>query len=136
MGALRAVLFDLDGTLADTAPDLARALNRLRAERGLDPMPLASTRRHTSNGARGMLGVGLGLTPVDAGYAGLRERFLDLYEEGLCIETRMFDGIPALLAQLEAGGLPWGIVTNKPKRFTEPLVRRLRSTPRSAPPAS
>jgi phosphoglycolate phosphatase len=72
-----------------------------------------------------MLGVGLGLTPVDAGYAGLRERFLDFYEEGLCIETRLFDGIPALLAQLEGRGLRWGIVTNKPKRFTEPLVRRL-----------
>ena len=130
-GVAQAVLFDLDGTLADTAPDLARALNRLRAEQRLPPLPLALTRPHTSSGARGMLGVGLGLAPDDARYADLRERFLDYYEQDLCVETKLFDGVAELILQLRARGLPWGVVTNKAKRFTEPLLRRL--DPRPSP---
>jgi phosphoglycolate phosphatase len=129
---VRAVLFDLDGTLADTAPDLARALNRLLVERGLAPVPPEATRAHTSAGARGLLSVSLGLAPGDAGYAELRERVLDFYEEGLCIETRLFDGIPALLAELQGRGLRWGVVTNKAKRFTEPLMRLLDPEQRAA----
>jgi N-acetyl-D-muramate 6-phosphate phosphatase len=120
-----AVLFDLDGTLADTAPDLARALNGVRAERGLPPLPPEIARPHTSAGARGLLNAGFGITPENPGYGGLRDRFLDFYEKELCVETRLFDGIPELLATLRARKLPWGIVTNKGKRFTEPLVQLL-----------
>jgi len=121
----RAVLFDLDGTLADTAPDLARALNRLRAERGLDAVPPALTRPHTSSGARGLLRIGMDMEPDHADYPTLRERFLDLYAQELCVETRLFDGTQSLLAQLEEHGIRWGVVTNKARRLAEPLLERL-----------
>ncbi len=120
-----AILFDLDGTLADTAPDLARALNRVRAERGLPPLPSEVARPHTSSGARGLLKAGFDIAPEDEGYGALRERFLDFYEEELCVETRLFEGIPELLVKIRARKLPWGIVTNKGRRFTEPLLRLL-----------
>ena len=125
MAEARAVLFDLDGTFADTAADLARALNRLLVEQGRTPLPAATLRPHTSGGARGLIQVGFGVSPESERYGPLRERFLDLYAEDLCIDTRLFDGIPELLGEFEARGLPWGIVTNKAKRFTEPLLRRL-----------
>ena len=125
MAEVRAVLFDLDGTLADTAPDLGRALNRLRAEHGLEPLPIGVMRAHASSGARGLLKAGFGLTPESGGYNALRDRFLELYAENLCVDTRLFDGIPELLSRIEARPLPWGIVTNKAKRFTEPLLRTL-----------
>jgi N-acetyl-D-muramate 6-phosphate phosphatase len=120
-----AVLFDLDGTFADTAPDLARGLNGVRAERGLPPLPPEIARPHTSAGARGLLKAGFGIAPESPGYGDLRDRFLEFYEKNLCVETRLFDGIPELLATLRARKLPWGIVTNKGKRFTDPLVRLL-----------
>ena len=123
--AVRAVLFDLDGTLADTASDLARALNRVRAERGLGPVPPAMTRPHTSKGARGLLGVGMGVAPEHATYESLRDRFLGYYAEDLCVDTKLFDGVPELLGTLRERGLAWGVVTNKPERFTFPLMRRL-----------
>jgi 2-phosphoglycolate phosphatase len=122
---IHAVLFDLDGTLADTAPDLASALNRLLAERGRDAVPLAHARRVTSSGARGMLRVGFGIEPQHAEYDALRTRFLDLYAENICRETRLFDGIVDLLAALDGRGLPWGVVTNKAERFTFPLLDAL-----------
>lgn len=122
---IRAVLFDLDGTLADTAADLAGALNRLRAEHRLAPLPPDVTRPHTSSGARGLLNIGFDLGPEDARYAALRERFLDLYEDSLCVHTRLFEGMSELLGELERRAIAWGIVTNKPRRFTDPLVRRL-----------
>jgi phosphoglycolate phosphatase len=125
LNGVRAVLFDLDGTFADTAPDLARALNRVRSERGLPPLPPEVARPWTSSGARGLLKVGFGITPHDADYGVLREKFLDFYEEDLCVETRIFDGVPELIARMRARKLPWGIVTNKGKRFTEPLLRLL-----------
>jgi len=125
LSKLRAVLFDLDGTLADTAPDLGRAVNRLRAEQGLEPLAIGIMRARASSGARGLLNAGFGLTPESEGYKALRERFLALYAENLCVETQLFDGIPELLAAIEARKLPWGIVTNKAKRFTEPLLERL-----------
>ncbi len=125
MAKVQAVLFDLDGTFADTAPDLGRALNRLRAEQKLEPLPLAIMRAHASSGARGLLKAGFGLTPESEGYDALRDRFLDLYAENLCVETRLFEGIPELLSKIEARDLPWGIVTNKANRFTEPLLRTL-----------
>jgi len=119
------VLFDLDGTLADTAPDLGRALNRLRAERGLEPLPIGVMRAHASSGARGLLKAGFGLTPESGGYDALRDRFLELYAENLCVDTRLFDGIPELLSRIEARPLPWGIVTNKATRFTHRIVAAL-----------
>ena len=122
---MQAVLFDLDGTFADTAPDLGRALNQLRVEQRLEPLPIAIMRAHASSGARGLLKAGFGLTPESEGYNALRDRFLDLYAENLCVETRLFDGIPELLVKIRARKLPWGIVTNKGKRFTEPLLRHL-----------
>jgi len=125
LGGVCAVLFDLDGTFADTAPDLARALNRVRAEEGLAPLPPAVARPHTSGGARGLLKAGFDIAPEDEAYGVLRERFLDFYEKELCVETRLFDGIPELLVKIRARRLPWGIVTNKGKRFTEPLLRLL-----------
>ena len=121
----KAVIFDLDGTLADTAADLAGALNRLRAEERLAPLPLATMRPHTSSGARGMLKAGFEIGPEDEGYARMRERFLDLYEEALCVHTRLFEGMAELLGELELRSVHWGIVTNKPRRFTEPLMREL-----------
>lgn len=127
-----AVLFDLDGTLADTAPDLGGALNRLREELGLPALPADTLRPHTSAGARGLIGAGLGITPEHARYAELQPRFLALYESALCVGTRLFDGMPELLAHIEGLGLPWGVVTNKAARFTEPLMQALGLTPRAA----
>lgn len=121
----RAVLFDVDGTLADTAPDLARALNRVRAAHGLAPMPVETTRSYTSSGARGLLKVGFGLEPGDGRYEALKSQFLDFYAAEICIDTRLFDGMAELLAQLDREHVPWGVVTNKAERFTLPLLRDL-----------
>lgn len=122
---LTAILFDLDGTLADTAPDLGLALNTLRSGRGYPELPLDIIRPQASNGVRGLLGLGFGLDPEDADYALLRDEFLQVYMENICNRTRLFDGMSALLAELESMGMPWGIVTNKPMRFTLPLVDAL-----------
>src|SRR5208282_928389 len=122
---IQAVLLDLDGTLADTAPDLAYALNQVRAAHGLPPLPLATTRPVTSNGVRGLLKVGFDITPEHADYATLRDKFLALYNANLCRETQLFPGMSELLAELERRGVLWGVVTNKPQRFTEPLLDRL-----------
>ena len=121
----QAVLFDLDGTFADTAPDLGHALNVLLEARDKPKMPLERIRQVASSGARGLLGLGFDLAPGDAGYDALAAEFLDLYEQRLCSDTRLFPGIPELLQALEERGLPWGIVTNKAERFTLPLMRLL-----------
>jgi phosphoglycolate phosphatase len=125
LDGVRAVLLDLDGTFADTAPDLARALNRVRAERGLPPLPPEIARPWTSSGARGLLKAGFDITPEDKDYGELREKFLDYYEKDLCVDTRLFDGVTEVIAKLRARHVPWGIVTNKGKRFTDPLLRLL-----------
>lgn len=119
------VLFDLDGTLADTAPDLAAVANRQRAACGLAPLPLDELRPLASQGARGLIGRALGVAPDAPEYPALREQFFDWYEAALCVHTRLFPGVPDALATLEARGIRWGIVTNKIARFTEPLVRAL-----------
>jgi phosphoglycolate phosphatase len=129
---IQAVLFDLDGTLADTAPDLTYALNRVRGARGLPPLPLATTRPVASQGARGLIGAGFSIHPGDPGYDALRDEFLAVYAENLCRETRLFAGIPELLDRLEARALPWGVVTNKAERFTFPLLDLLKVRSRSA----
>lgn len=121
----RAILFDLDGTLADTAPDLAGAMNRLRAARGLEPTPYELLRPVASSGARGLIHAAFGLTPADEGYEDLRVGFLDHYAAALAVETRLFDGVAALLNALQVAGLTWGIVTNKASRFTDQLVPQI-----------
>lgn len=120
-----AILFDLDGTLADTVPDLGGATNLLRAERSLPPLSLDLLRPHASAGARGLLQAGLNITPADADYPIMQQRFLALYESNLCLGTHLFQGIPQLLDEMEARSIPWGIVTNKVARFTIPLVAAL-----------
>jgi len=130
--AVQAVLFDLDGTLADTAGDLAGALNRLRAERGLAAVPIASLRAHASAGARGLLGAGMGIRPDDSDFTALRDRFLAYYAEGLAVTTHLFDGVQPMLEALEARGIAWGVVTNKAQRFTQPVVEALGLSPRTA----
>lgn len=126
---IRAVLFDLDGTFADTAPDLGYTLNRMRGARGLPPVPLAQTRPVTSMGARGLLNVGFGIGPGHADYAVMREEFLAIYEENICRESRLFPGMGSLLEEIERRGLRWGIVTNKSTNLTRKLVDALALRP-------
>lgn len=128
---IRAVLFDLDGTLADTAPDLAGALNRQRVIRGMEPLPLGELRPHASSGARGLLGAGFGIAPGQEDFESMREEFLRFYETDIAAETTLFKGVADLLDTLEARRLAWGIVTNKIERFTLPLVRLIGLSPRT-----
>ena len=129
---IKAVLFDLDGTLADTAPDLGYALNQQRIARGLSPVPLELIRTEASAGARGLLGLGFNIAPGDSDYPDMREEFLDLYAARLCHDTQLFPGVSELLDQLDARKLPWGIVTNKPARFAKPLIHLLGLNQRAA----
>ena len=121
----RAILFDLDGTLADTAPDLAGAMNRVRARRGLPLVDYALLRPVASAGARGLIGAAFGLKPGDDGFEELRVEFLATYEQHLAEDSRLFDQVPELLQALADAGIAWGIVTNKAARFTEPLVPQI-----------
>ena len=129
---IQAVLFDLDGTFADTAPDLGYAVNLMRKARNLPPVPEEKTRPVTSSGARGLLGAGFGITPDHADYLAMRDEFLNLYEANLCRDTRLFDGMAELINSLEARQLTWGIVTNKAERFALPLMKLLGYGTRSA----
>lgn len=122
---IRAVLFDLDGTLIDSAPDLAAAADKMRTDRGMESLPLARYRPMAGAGARGMLGEAFGLKPEDAQFAALREEFFANYEARMTLLTEVFDGVPALLKALEDRGLAWGVVTNKAMRFTDPLTRAM-----------
>jgi len=132
MTTIRLVLFDLDGTLADTAPDLAGAVNRMLTSRGRTPLPLSTLRPVASHGARGLIGRAFGLTPADAGYEDLRQEFFREYESALCRDTRLFPAVPQTLAALEHADIRWGIVTNKIARFTDPLVQALGLAKRAA----
>ncbi|MGH8705024.1 MAG: HAD-IA family hydrolase [Burkholderiales bacterium] len=120
-----AVLFDFDGTLADTAADLGRALNRMRRSRGLPDVPVEQVRPHASAGARGLLQAGFGVLPEHPEFKPMREEFLGHYDETVCVDTRLFPGISELLAELESRRVPWGIVTNKATRFTRRIVAAL-----------
>jgi len=119
------VLFDLDGTLVDSAPDLAGAANDLRARHGLPPLPHEALRPMVGAGARGMVGVAFGVQPDDDRFADLRDAFLARYAERLLDSTRVFEAVVPVLDQLDAAGLRWGIVTNKAMRFTAPIVAGL-----------
>ncbi len=120
-----AVLFDLDGTLVDTAPDLVAALNRVRRERGLEAMPVGALRAYASAGARGLIGAGFQCAPDHPDFPALRDAFLAHYAAALCIDSALFAEVEEVLDTLESRGLPWGIVTNKAERFTLPLLEAL-----------
>ncbi|MCE4555076.1 phosphoglycolate phosphatase [Roseateles cellulosilyticus] len=122
---LEVVLFDLDGTLIDSAPDLGRAANAMRLDRGLAALPVEQYRPHGGSGARGMLGQAFGVAPGDAAYDNLRQEFLERYERVMHDNTHLFDGVAEELAALDAAGLRWGIVTNKAERFALPLAAAL-----------
>lgn len=122
---IETVFFDLDGTLVDTAPDLSAALNRLLASLDRVPLPASRLRAHVSAGARGLIGEALGVGPGHPHYADLRAKFLQFYEQNLCAESRIFDGISELLDRMRSCGARWGIVTNKPQRYALPLIEAL-----------
>jgi N-acetyl-D-muramate 6-phosphate phosphatase len=129
---IRAILFDLDGTFADTAPDLAGAINVMRRARRLPDLPLSATRPVSSHGARGLLNAGFGIGPEHPDYRAMREEFLTLYERDICRETRLFPGIGELLDAIEGRGLRWGIVTNKAERLARLLLEQLGMSARAA----
>jgi len=120
-----AVLFDLDGTLIDSAPDLGAAADKMRTDRGLASLPLSQYRPMAGAGARGMIGVAFGLTPDDAGFLALREEFFANYEACMTERTYVFDGVAELIAKIDLAGLKWGVVTNKSTRFTLPLTQAM-----------
>jgi len=120
--SLKLILLDLDGTLLDTAPDMGAALNLLRAEHHLAPLPAERIRAHVSHGAPALLKLGFGLEPQDTRFAEMRTRYLAIYQQRLSAETRLFQGMQDVLQQLPQLGLRWGVVTNKPGWLTEPLL--------------
>lgn len=122
---ISAVLFDLDGTLIDSAPDLGAAADQMRVSRGLASLPMADYRPHAGAGARGMLAVAFGMTPEHADFEAMREEFFCAYERRLTENTYAFDGVPELIASIVKRGLKWGVVTNKSARFTDPLTRAM-----------
>lgn len=121
----RAVLFDLDGTLVDSAPDLAAAADKMRTDRGLEAFSLSRYRPMVGAGARGMLGVAFAMQSDHPDFAAMKEEFFVNYERRLTQETRAFDGVSELLAQLVARKIPWGVVTNKSERFALPLTQAM-----------
>jgi len=126
-----AILFDLDGTLVDTAPDLAFALTTLMQQEGLAPLPYNTIRPVASNGSAGLLGLGFGITPEHPDYTALQQRFIQLYQDNIARETTLFDGMENVLSSLENANITWGIVTNKPAFLTEPLLAQLNLTHRA-----
>jgi 2-phosphoglycolate phosphatase len=129
---IRTVLFDLDGTLADTAPDLAYALNSLLREQEREPLPYEVIRPVVSHGATALVKLGFGLNPGEPEFAALRDSLLSLYQQHLARETRLFDGMADLLDEIEALNMNWGVVTNKPAFLTQPLMAALGLAERAA----
>lgn len=126
------MLFDLDGTLADTAPDLAYALNSLLREQERDPLPYESIRPVVSHGATALVKLGFGFDPGEPIFAALRDRLLSLYQQHIARETRLFAGMAELLDEIERRNMNWGVVTNKPAFLTQPLLAALGLTQRAA----
>ena len=129
---LHTVLFDLDGTLADTAPDLAAALNKVRAEEGLAPLPYETIRAEVSHGSVALTRLAFDMEQDHPEFERLRKRLLDIYVDNLCVETRLFPGMDKVLEQIEASGMNWGVVTNKPAWLTEPLLEQMGLSERAA----
>ena len=129
---INTVLFDLDGTLADTAPDLAHTLNLLLIEQGRQTLAYETIRPVVSHGATALVQLGFGLTPEDSQFETLRQRIIELYADNLCRHTTLFPGMQELLDQLEEHDVRWGVITNKPARFTEPLLAALGLQQRAA----
>lgn len=130
--SLKAVLFDLDGTLADTAPDLAAALNAVRQEQCLPPMAYEQIRPIVSNGSKALIELGFDFDDRHPDFERLRLRLLDIYNENLTVGTRLFPKMAELLDELEAQNMPWGVVTNKPGFLTEPLLQQMQLSHRAA----
>ena len=129
---LRAVLFDMDGTLLDTAPDFIAICQAMRADRGLAPINDAHIRDEISGGARAMVAVTFSMDPESPGFEALRLEFLERYLKGCAVHSKLFDGMAELLADIEKSKLVWGVVTNKPLRFAEPIMQQLGLAERSA----
>ena len=129
---MTAILFDLDGTLLDTGPDMAHALDVLLEEHGQPPLAYETVRPYVSEGSIGLIRLAFGCSPEDREYDGLRRRFLELYESFLTRETCLFDGMDEVLAKLEGDAIRWGIVTNKPAYLTTPLLEQLQLLHRAA----
>lgn len=125
------VFFDLDGTLADTAPDLAAALNQLLAEHHQPALPFEKIRPVVSHGGNALIELAFGIKPNDPGFLPLRERYLEIYQTRLHNSTHLFDGIETVLDALEAKQIIWGVITNKPAWLTNPLMEKLQLTDRA-----
>ena len=122
---VQAVLFDLDGTLIDSAPDLGAAVDKMRVARGMSSLPLTHYRPMAGAGARGMIGLAFGWTPDHPDYEQLKEEFFVNYTSCMTERTLAFDGVPQLIQELVNLKMPWGVVTNKSKRFAEPLTQAM-----------
>lgn len=129
---LRAVLFDMDGTLLDTAPDFIAVCQAMRRERGLPAVPDALIRDVVSGGAQAMVAATFEMSPLDEAFEPLRQEFLERYQAHCAVDTCLFDGMGELLADLEKSRLVWGVATNKPLRFAEPIMHGLGLSARSA----
>lgn len=122
---IKHVLFDLDGTLADTAPDLANALNAVRINQGMEPLSMETIRPSVSLGGNAMIKLAFGLEEGDDGFDGVRDEFLDYYRDNIAVDSCLFAGMEDVLQSLEARGITWGIVTNKLTWLTLPLLKEL-----------
>jgi phosphoglycolate phosphatase len=122
---IQAVLFDLDGTLIDSAPDLGAAADKMRTDRGLPSLPLARYRHMAGAGARGMLSLAFDMVPEHPEYEHYKEEFFVNYENCLTQRTHAFEGVHGMITALNQRGMPWGVVTNKSKRFTMPLTQAM-----------
>jgi len=126
------ILFDLDGTLVDTAHDLAYALNLQRERHGMAVLPLDVIRPYASHGSKGLLSIGFDLVPEDERFDAMREEYLALYDQVLTRKPVLFQGVAELLTALDEKNVPWGVVTNKPRRFTQPLLQNIGLLQRAA----
>ena len=129
---LRAVLFDMDGTLLDTAPDFIAICQAMLAERGLPPVPDKLIRDEVSGGAKAMVAATFAMSPDAEGFEALRLEFLERYQRDCAVHSKLFDGMAELLADIEKANLIWGVVTNKPVRFAQPIMDQLGLSQRSA----
>ena len=129
---LRAVLFDMDGTLLDTAPDFIAVCQAMRLDRGLEPLDNTLIRDQISGGARAMVATTFAIDPQAEGFEALRQEFLERYQSHCAVFSKLFDGMPALLKDIEQAKLLWGVATNKPVCFAEPIMQQLGLATRSA----